>query len=634
MKKSINITINNLIFQIEEDAYDLLDKYLISIKDYYGREKEGGEILFDIEASIAEKFSNKINKNKQVVNLGDVKEVIRVMGEVQEFEQDDLAGSRYDDRRTTQDEEDTEDGGVLEDVRIKKLYRDTDDQIIAGICSGIAIYFGVDPIFIRILFIILFFVNGVGLLIYVILWAIVPLAKTSTQKLEMRGRPINLKKIEQVVKEKSQMIKEEGKTSFNKLKKNKSLIYKIFNFPIKVLESIFSFCKKILSGVWPVTSVFLGIIFIMTSFCVILGLSVVLGMMLFYVNSPYIVSDLPLVELANSFYYYLSLVSFYFLILIPLLFIFVLGVTMIRRKNSFSVITSSVLFGFWILAVIGSIGAGGHLALRVNTEIERSSKVDIEEKVYDQKDFKKLYIAGNFDAKIRKGDEFMVLMRGKEEDLERVEFNIEDGQLQIMEKKKREDGKICIFCMERESDLEIVMPELDSFVAIRNVKADVFGFEKDIYISLGESAKMDMDLLGQSVECKLSGISGGLELTGTSSFINCKLDGSARLTSSNLEVENMKLTQEVFSRVVLDGRADEMEVVLEDSSRISADNFFVKDIVIKTKDHARAEIRPRESLKALATDYSRIYYIGNPENLIEKTDGSGVIEREDDIDWK
>src|SRR3989339_391384 len=531
MKKSINITINNFVFQIEEDAYDILDKYLISIKNYYGKEKEGAEILFDIEASIAEKFSEKINHKKQVINLRDVEKVIRVMGQVEEFEQNE---------NVEKNTKNSKDGKKEEQILVKKLYRDEDDQIIAGVCSGVASYFGIDPIFIRLLFVALFFMNGAGILIYIILWAVMPLAKTSSQKLEMRGTPINLKKIEQVVKEKSQMIKEEGRHSLNRLAKSKGIIYKIFNFPFRVLENIFSFLKKIIGGIWPFTSICLGVIFVLSSFFMILGLSIFLGILIFYVDSPYIVSDFPLSQLTDSPLYFITGISVYFVILIPIFFILMLGFTMLRRKNSFSTAISGILISLWIVAIAGAVVTGGEFALKVNSELQKDKNIRKVSRTYDYQDFQKLYIGGNFNVKVKQGDEFSVVAGGKEDDLGGIRFNIDDGEL----------------------------------------------------------------------------------------------DGNANLYTDDFEVQNVKIKQGIFSHVFLDGKTDEMEIGLSGSARVSAFDFFTKNVIIKTEDHSRAEIRVLEKLKALATDYSKIYYRGNPKDVSKKINNSAKIEKEEDIDWE
>ena len=211
MKKAISITLSSSVFQIEEDAYNKLDQYLDSIKDHYGSGKESEEILADIESSIAEKFLDK-TKKKASINMKDVEEVIMVMGTISEIrEQDEIQA----DQKVSEDKEEKDDG----DTAIKKLYRNPDDQIIAGVCSGLGAYFGIDPVIIRLVFIALIFAGGSGVIAYIILWAIMPLAKTGTQKLEMRGKPVNLKEIEETIKEKSKEIKKEGKQAIEKIKK-------------------------------------------------------------------------------------------------------------------------------------------------------------------------------------------------------------------------------------------------------------------------------------------------------------------------------------------------------------------------------------------------------------------------------
>ena len=311
-----------------------------------------------------------------------------------------------------------------------------------------------------------------------------------------------------------------------------------------------------------------------------------------------------------------------------------LGFTMLRRKNSFSTAISGILISLWIVAIAGAVVTGGEFALKVNSELQKDKNIRKVSRTYDYQDFQKLYIGGNFNVKVKQGDEFSVVAGGKEDDLDRISFNIEDGQLQIVEKLEKEVGKICIFCFNRESELEIIMPELNSYVGFRDTDSKIDGFTNDIYISLGETGKTSMTLGGQSIDCKLSGINSRLELTGTSTALNCELDGNANLYTDDFEVQNVKIKQGIFSHVFLDGKTDEMEIGLSGSARVSAFDFFTKNVIIKTEDHSRAEIRVLEKLKALATDYSKIYYRGNPKDVSKKINNSAKIEKEEDIDWE
>lgn len=194
MIKTVTVNVAGQVFHIDEDAFDALSAYLKTIKKMYGKEEGGDEILADIESRIAEVFIEKLKlAGKTVVSLADVEHVIAMLGRPEELE-DGEGESR---------EASTESGFDFNQKAEKRLYRNPDDQVIAGVCSGLASYFGIsDPIWIRLLFIILVVTGiGSGALIYIILWIIVPEAKTTAQKLQMKGEPVNLENLEKSFKE-------------------------------------------------------------------------------------------------------------------------------------------------------------------------------------------------------------------------------------------------------------------------------------------------------------------------------------------------------------------------------------------------------------------------------------------------
>ncbi|MFZ5390880.1 MAG: PspC domain-containing protein, partial [Patescibacteria group bacterium] len=320
MKKAISITLAGLVFNIEEDAYQKLDWYLNSIRRHYQNNNEEKEILSDIESSLAEKFSSKLKTSRQAITLGEVEEAVKVMGTIEEIEVEPSLSNHQSDI-------------PVESTAARKLYRNPDDAIIAGVCSGLAAYFGLDPVYIRLLFILLVFVNGLGLLAYAALWIVMPPAKTSAQKLTMQGEPVNLKKIEEVVKEKSKLVKEEGQAMLKGLSQHRGGFYRLLSFPVRLMEAAFGFLKKIFKVLGPVLSVILGIIFTVASLVTVLGLTVASGLALFNINSPYLVSDLPLNLLAVSPFYYAAILSLYFVALVPIVFLLLLGWTFIRRRN-------------------------------------------------------------------------------------------------------------------------------------------------------------------------------------------------------------------------------------------------------------------------------------------------------------
>ena len=152
MKKTFTISLGHSVFNVEEDAYDVLKIYLDSIKNYFQKMENDSEIISDFELRIAENFSSKLSSGKQYINLTDVKEVIQIMGSLDDFQE------IYDDDQTEDVKEEKKENN--------KLYRDSSNRIIAGVCSGIAEYFKIDPIIVRILF---FIAVPLNLIVYIIL---------------------------------------------------------------------------------------------------------------------------------------------------------------------------------------------------------------------------------------------------------------------------------------------------------------------------------------------------------------------------------------------------------------------------------------------------------------------------------
>ena len=140
MNKTININIAGTVFNVDEDAYDLLNKYLESIKLYFSKMDKDGEIISDIESRIAENFLSRLSDKNNSISLLNVQNIIKIMGTLDDFKE------IYDD------ESNEEDILSSDDKDPKKLYRNISDKVIAGVASGIGNYFQVDPIIIRIVF--------------------------------------------------------------------------------------------------------------------------------------------------------------------------------------------------------------------------------------------------------------------------------------------------------------------------------------------------------------------------------------------------------------------------------------------------------------------------------------------------
>jgi len=206
MNKTIIININSIVFHIEEDAYETLQAYMIDIKRHFGRAPESREILEDIENRIAEMFSERIQTGKkEVVNMADVREVIERMGRVSDFERE---GEGEDGFRATAPAEEAQDVRHAFRRSGRKLMRDTDDRVLGGVCRGLAHYFGMDVRWIRAIFLLLALFGGSGLILYAMLWIVMPAAESRIDKMAMRGKTPNLQNFKKSFEEEAKFFSE------------------------------------------------------------------------------------------------------------------------------------------------------------------------------------------------------------------------------------------------------------------------------------------------------------------------------------------------------------------------------------------------------------------------------------------
>ncbi|WP_343700500.1 PspC domain-containing protein [Chitinophaga sp.] len=196
MKKIININLSSRLIPIEDSAYEILRQYLDSLKRYFSQEEGAEEIVGDIESRIAEVFQDKIRKGAHCITDEDVLAIKTSMGTPEQFEDEPLNSNTGK----------SEPSGAESYARYirprKRFYRDGDNKVLGGVCSGLGAYFNVDPVVFRILFAIMAIgLWGGGILLYFILWFATPEASTAAEKLEMRGERVDLNNIKATVQE-------------------------------------------------------------------------------------------------------------------------------------------------------------------------------------------------------------------------------------------------------------------------------------------------------------------------------------------------------------------------------------------------------------------------------------------------
>ena len=355
MNKTISINLGGFFFHIDEDAYSKLTRYLDAVKRSLSPEGRD-EIIKDIESRIAELFQEKIKTEKQVIGSREVEDMIAIMGQPEDYKIDDeptnnsYSGSKYNYNYSS----------------TKKLYRDKENSIIGGVLSGISQYIGIDPIWLRIFMAILLIFFGTGFFIYIILWIIIPEAKTTTQKLEMRGMPINITNIEKKVKEGIDDIS----SKINDIDTEK-VMYNVRNGSQKVgstLEDFFTTIFKIIGKL-------LGGFIVLVTSTALIGL--LIGTILLFFSSTLDHVHMPWNEYLRASNYtdfpmWILYIFSFFAFAIPIFFFMILGLKLlINNLKSIGSYAKYSLLGLWILSIAFLI----YFGLRQASEVSKESKV-------------------------------------------------------------------------------------------------------------------------------------------------------------------------------------------------------------------------------------------------------------------
>ena len=336
MNKTVNINLAGIFFHIDEDAYARLQHYLEAIKKSLTNTSGQEEIIHDIEARIAELFAEKIKNERQVIGIREVDEVISVMGQPEDY---------------VLDEEIFEDEPVYNKTRGKKLFRDTENSYIGGVSSGLAHYTGIDALWIRIAWILLtIFSTGAFILIYIALWIFVPEAKTTADKLAMRGEPVTISNIERKIRE-----------GFDDVSgKMKDINYEKYGYKARAgATSAATAVGDVVKFILNLFVKLIGIFLILLAGATLIGLFIGL-----FSIGTFGIIEAPWTEFveitgpgADSIWI-ISLLAF-FALGIPFFFLFILGLKiLVKDLRSIGKTAKLVLLGLWIISVLGLIFFG------------------------------------------------------------------------------------------------------------------------------------------------------------------------------------------------------------------------------------------------------------------------------------
>lgn len=382
MKKNISINIFGTIYAIDEDAYQLLENYLQSMKSYFQRQEGGEEIADDIEHRVAELLWERKEQGMEAVNIETVKEIIEKIGNATDIDDEANTENRENTTEDTGNAADIPEGGNMEDskkperqndffnrlrdrVRHKRLYRNTDDKMIGGVCSGLAEYFEVGDVTVwRLLTVILtvFFASihftprcfsFIIPMLYILLLIITPRAVTPEDKLRMKGREVNPNTLKDQIVSESEILADEKAAAARRGGGSLSGC-------LHIIAMLF-----LAAMLFPLSATLLGLI------VATVGLLVSLSCNLNLLASLFDVPVLPYLQ-ANSPLLILSLIAGIVVVALPLWGI----ISLIRPSgNGISRGRFFIAFIAWLIALAISISCGTVFGMNIHEEVEKANQI-------------------------------------------------------------------------------------------------------------------------------------------------------------------------------------------------------------------------------------------------------------------
>lgn len=350
MNKTIIININGIVFHIEEDAYDVLIKYMNEVKKHFGYSADSYEIVGDIENRLAEMFTEKLAESgKEVIVLADVTAVTGQMGQPSDFDLADESSQAFEEPEVNTSRVE------------RKLFRDTDDKIIGGVCAGVGHYFGVEPRWIRVILLLSFLLWGSGLFLYLVLWMAMPKAQTRADKMAMKGEAPNLQNFKKNFDEEMQSVKEN-------LGYAQKEVRPFFQRLGRFIEQLFSHLAKFLGSagkvILKIAGAFIVLIGIVILFSLFVGLLAVLGI--------WSGADLPVFpfNVVNPEYQHALYISAFIVVLVPLISLILFAVRVLFNRPN---LNKNVSFGLLILWLI-ALSTGLYYGFRTGGEFKEEAR--------------------------------------------------------------------------------------------------------------------------------------------------------------------------------------------------------------------------------------------------------------------
>ncbi|MES2622997.1 MAG: DUF2807 domain-containing protein [Patescibacteria group bacterium] len=438
MKKALQITLAGNLFTIEEDGYEKLNQYLSSIKAYFKNIGDSDDVVEDIEARIAEQLLEKIKHHNNIVTLADVTHVMESMGTVEE-----ISGAEGKEDSKTETEEATTSSSTS-----RRLYRSSDDVVIAGVAAGLAAYTGIDPFAMRIIFAVLLIATSGGFaFVYLALAFLIPEAKTATDKVKMRGGPVTLASFKEDFTDQMQNIKNNGQELFARNSVFRTRLEQVFKFFGSIVRMAIKIAVKLI-----------GIFLIAAPAFISLALIFMAGNLIFNYQSPYI--DFPISQVVSQPVYTILIIIGFLLIFIPVLFIGSLGTTIVAGRSKLSGTAAMIWGGIWIIMIILAGTFGVRYSLEIRDKVLALPEYQVTTQTVEVSPFTKIKLEGGNKVTYVEGNTYSVTAKGRLGDIQDGDFKVENDTLTVQEHQRK---SMCIVCFAKGGmDIIVTAPNLQA----------------------------------------------------------------------------------------------------------------------------------------------------------------------------
>jgi phage shock protein PspC (stress-responsive transcriptional regulator) len=413
MNKTVNINLAGVFFHVDEDAYGKLQRYLAAIKRSFEGVQGEDEIIADIEARISELFSERIKDERQVISTKELDEVIAIMGQPEDYMVDD---DIFEDTASSQKSSSRSSSKTQQAKRIsdRRFFRDTDNAYIGGVSSGMAHYMGLDPLWVRVGWVLLialtWFTLGGTALIYLALWVFVPEAQSTADKLAMRGKAVNIDNITEKVKEGFENVADTVK----------NVDYDKYGNKVKNgAQGVFGTLGKIIMFFFKIIAKIVGVLLIITGATVVISLLITLltgGVVDIFTPN---LADMPWISNDTGLPIWLMLLLVLFAVGIPFFFLFYLGLKILSSNvKSMPLSAKLSLLGLWLIASI-TIGVFSVKQAIQYSNLESSKVTTTETLAITKNDTLRIKMRGSerFDIPFGRSSQYVQLINSNTEDV-------------------------------------------------------------------------------------------------------------------------------------------------------------------------------------------------------------------------